>query len=115
MRLLQVVVDKRMELSGELELKHDYLKSVWQFYQVYSVCLNLTGLEDPKIRMKNQLISSLISKFSYSVYAKLVRFMKEDMKVINLAYDIFESNKGDDGQFFGDYYQFGMLGVGVYD
>lgn len=97
-----------------MELTHEYIKSVWHFYSVYSICLVLTGLKDKHIKKKNLLISSLISSFSFSKYSKLQKYMKNDFIIINSALHLLEELK-EDGDFYGDYDMPDMIAISQYD
>lgn len=118
MKLISEIITKRLELYNELELNHDYIKSLWHFYSVYNICLAITGIEDSKMEIKNNLMKKLISSsidgFNVSVYNKLLAHVKVDMDVINQAIKLIEIKKEGDAT-FGDYKKSGMIAISVYD
>jgi hypothetical protein len=115
MRLIENVVKKRLELYDELTLKHQYVRAVWHFYQAYNICLNLLGMKDDSIKIKNRMIARLMVNFHFSLYSKILDFIRKDTEVISLAFDFIELNKGDGGEYSEEYYQRGMFAVNVYD
>ena len=114
MKLITEIVNKGLELSNEMELKHEYVKYIWHFYKVYNVCIVLTGMEDKEVKKKNSLIRKLINKFDFRTYAKLRAYMKTDYAVINKALGMLEEYK-EDSDFYGDYDLPDMIAISQYD
>ena len=116
MRLITAILTKKLELYQDFELNKDYLRSVWHFYFMYNLALAITGIEDPEKERKNKLVSKLISETElyHPTYQKILSYMKKDMQVINLAFEMLEQIK-DEGGFMGDYFIRDALGVSVYD
>ena len=114
MKLISEIVNKRLELFNEMEITHNYLKSIWHFYSVYNICLVLTGYEDKQINKKNMLIKKLIGNFTFSSYSKLQNYMKIDYAVINNALQMLNELK-EESDFYGDYDLPDMIAVSQYD
>ena len=98
MRLALQVLTKQLELYEEFILNKSYFKSIWYFYCAYNIALCITGIEDNKIRLKNQLWVRFISKFlegkfDLKIYNKINSFIKKDIGVIIKALRIMEKDK----------------------
>jgi hypothetical protein len=118
MRLLYSILDKRYKYYSETQLNRNYLVSIWNFYQVYSISLAITGIEDKQIFRKNNLISKFIKNsingIDYSLYNKILKYIKKDIKVVNLAFEIINQKK-ENISFFGDKYVPGMIAISIND
>jgi len=114
MKLVNEILNKRLELYNEFELTHDYIKAIWHFYSVYNMCLVITGIEDKHTNKKNMLIRNLIGNFNSYSYSKLQSYMQKDYAVINSALQILSELK-EESDFYGDYDLPDMIAISEYD
>jgi hypothetical protein len=81
MNLIKDILILRIDQYKDLELNNERIKSIWHFYQVYHLCLNIVGLEDKKLTKKMKLIRKLIIN-------------REDNKLLNkIKSNIYEDNR----------------------
>jgi len=118
MKLIKEIISKRLELHNELELNHDYIKSLWNFYSAYNICLIISGHFDKEINKKNNLMKRLLfsscKDFNFSVYNKLLSYVKKDMEIINRAMIII-GKREESEDIFGDYDIPNMIAVSIHD
>jgi hypothetical protein len=111
-------MEKRIELSNQLELNHNYLAYVWHLEQVYHICLAISGKEDKDFKKRIQLISRLIrsckKKFNFKIYSMVLAYLNKNIYVINSAVDIIHTNQGG-SEYIGDYYIPGTVAISIHD
>jgi len=115
MKLLNDLIARRLELSKDLELNNNNLKSIWHFYEVYKLCLNFSGKIDPTMKLKNKLIRRLITNpENIFVLGKLKRFISEDVNIIELTLNSLEESSGI-GEVFEDFYPQSFFAINLDD
>jgi len=119
MKLITILINKRLEFYTEASMNKQHVDALWHFYSVYNICLVITGFQDENIRKKNNLMKELISSiadgdFDFDVYNKLLFFVGQDMRVIDMALELLDIRK-EAGEIFGDTYRRGMFAVNRYD
>ena len=98
MRLVKQIIEKKLELSSELMLNRNYLRSIWQFYCCYNLALSVLGkIEDIEITKKrNRLWRKLfVGKLDDKKFKKIQKFMQNDMNIIINALNLIEKQSED--------------------
>ena len=115
MKLIHDIIIRRLDVSKDFELNEEYIKSIWNFYQVYKICLNVLGIEDSKLKKKSNLIKQLIfNPDDLNLLYKLKEYMSKDSKIIEIALNSIEENE-DIGEIFEDFYPVNLIGVNIDD
>ncbi len=98
MKLIKQIINKKLELSNELMLNHNYLRGIWQFYCCYNLALSvLRKREDIKITKKrNKLWRKLfIGNLDDKKFKKIQKFMQDDMETIINAINLIDKQSED--------------------
>lgn len=117
-RSLPYLLKKRLQLSEELSLTRDHIRSLWHFYSAYNISLAITGMEDKNINRKNYLFRRLLTNYNkegkMKILNKLNKYRQEEMNVINITMRLLESKK-DESFLIGDNYKFvGCVGINAF-
>jgi len=118
MRLLQQMMEKKINLSNEFMLKKSYLRGISHFYGAYNLAVSLVDFnEDFKITKIRQKVWKrfFLSSSNKKILSKLMDFMRKDRKVINMAFNQIEEQDKDKEEGLGDLDRPLAIGVVSYD
>lgn len=115
MKLISDLINRRLETQKDLDLNYDTLKSIWHFYQVYQICLNVLGISDPQMKKKNILIKKLLlDRDNFVLINKLKEYMSIDSHIIESTFATLEESDSIE-EIVEDFYPISVIGVSIYD
>ena len=96
MRLIEMAMEKKLDLAQSFALRKWYKKEVWNHSIAYNYALFYLGLEDKDAKKKNQLWQAfLLSPRSIDSpkYLKLQKMISDHWQIINDAYSKMSQHK----------------------
>lgn len=118
MKLLQQLINKKLELHNELMLNRKYQRGIWQFYSCVSLSLGILKqkMEKEDIEERNFLWLKIMKSqiIPQRKFKQIQEFMKEDMVIIIKALDIIQEQEKQ-GFELGDIYHSGYAGILSYE
>lgn len=120
MKLIENLMEKMMQLYEEFDYRGYDIRSVWYFYNCYSITIMILGVEDKKLRLKNHLWRRIMfcqykGKPDLHALNKLKRLVLEDMALVNRALKEISKENENLGLNEGDSWGRNVIGVPYYD
>ena len=112
MKLIKDIIERRLEVCKDLELNNESVKSIWHFYEVYKICINVSGVVDSDLKIKKILIKKFIQKPNFKVLNKLRVYMDADAYIIDNLLKSFKEDE-DTGEVFEDFYPSDIFAVNL--
>jgi len=115
MKLIHDILIRRLDISKDFDLNNEHLKSIWNFYQIYYLCLNILGINDLILGKKNTLIKKLIiNPDNLQLLYKLKEHMSKDNKIIEVVLNTLKENEEIE-EIFEDFYPPGIFAINIDD
>lgn len=114
MHLYEQIINKKMELYEENNLKRKYKKGLWNFFIAYNLSLAILNLKDKNNKLKNRLFKRFIisnKEIDSKLFKRLQKLIINDINIINECLNFIEIKKEEQGYEFGDMYKISTLGV----
>ncbi|MBU0958176.1 MAG: hypothetical protein KKF56_05195 [Nanoarchaeota archaeon] len=114
MRLIQQIMEKKINLFQEHMLNRNYSRGIWNFYCCYNISVSVLNANVESRGINKLWRKFLVSdKFDEKRFNKIRQHMKVDMKLIIQALKVITQQTEDLGFDVGDIYRkatIGMLG-----
>jgi hypothetical protein len=115
MKLMHDLINRRMEVYKDLDLNNENIKSIWHFYQIYLMCINILGVKDPLIKKKIIMTTKLLNNSdNLQLLNTLKRFISEDSPTIEKVLATLEF-KQETIEIFEDFFPDDVFGVNIND
>lgn len=114
MRVINDLVIKMLEYYNDFELNNYYEIAIWKFYKLYCFSCALVGHNDKDYKIKNGKVKQFLLNPTQKNYTKIKSYMKQDMIIIDQAFQILEKHREEEG-YFGDLYQKGMIAISIHE
>ena len=115
MKLIYDLINRRLDQMKDMQLNNQDYKGIWHFYQVYKICLNISGQVDKNIKFKDRLIIKLLQNPNdIKILNNLKALMSEDSFVVESVLTNLKE-KEELNEIFEDFYPVNIFGVNLYD
>lgn len=83
MKLLQQIINKKLELQDELLINRRYKRAIWDFYMVLNISIAVLNIPDKIEHQRNRLWKRfLLREIDEKSFKKIKLFMNQDMGII---------------------------------
>jgi len=93
MRLINQIIDKKIELSQEHLLNHRFLKGFWNFYTAYNLSNAFLKRNDKLKNVKNSKWKKFILEDCEKSHKEFLKFMQEDFNIVSNSLKILSDKK----------------------
>jgi len=115
MTLMHDLIIRRLDISKDFDLNNENFKSIWNFYEVYKLCINFLVITDNKLIFKQKLLRNfIINPENIILLNKLKNYMSEDSSVIELALNSIKETEDVD-EIYEDFYPVSIFAVNLDD
>jgi hypothetical protein len=116
MKLLHEIINHRLENKKYFEINNQEFKSIWNFYEVYKLCINFLGIKDEKIKYKQKLLCLFITNpDNINLLNKLKENIIKDNIVVEKVLNLLEEEKNEEEYFEDEFYPLNLFGVNIDD